>query len=133
VLERGVTVGEHTTIERAVVLRGREIGANCTLQRLHRRRGRAIGDHCHVDGLSVLGEGVTLGAGNIVSNGARIFPGVTLPDGRCVLMTALDARRRRRGRLDRPGGRDPRPAEHLRDALWRVDSGGSRRSTRPAA
>ena len=24
-------------------------------------------------------------------------------------------------------------AEHLRDALWRVDSSGARRSTRPAA
>jgi mannose-1-phosphate guanylyltransferase len=29
----------------------------------------------------VLGEGVTLGAGNMVSNGARLFPGVDLPDG----------------------------------------------------
>jgi mannose-1-phosphate guanylyltransferase len=28
----------------------------------------------------VLGQGVALGAGNIVSNGARIFPGVSLPD-----------------------------------------------------
>jgi mannose-1-phosphate guanylyltransferase len=40
-----------------------------------------IGDHCVIDGLSVLGEGVTLGAGNTVANGARLFPGVTLPDG----------------------------------------------------
>ena len=31
--------------------------------------------------MSVLGEGVTLGADNVVSMGARIFPGVTLPDG----------------------------------------------------
>jgi len=29
----------------------------------------------------VLGEGVTLGAENTISNGARIFPGVELPDG----------------------------------------------------
>ena len=43
--------------------------------------GVRIGDHCTIDGLSVLGEGVTLGAGNVVSNGARLFPGVTLPDG----------------------------------------------------
>jgi mannose-1-phosphate guanylyltransferase len=28
----------------------------------------------------VLGEGVTIGADNIVGAGARIFPGVTLPD-----------------------------------------------------
>ena len=43
--------------------------------------GARIGDHCVIDGMSVIGEGVTLGADNVVSNGARLFPGVTLPDG----------------------------------------------------
>jgi mannose-1-phosphate guanylyltransferase len=81
VLEHGVSVGEHTTIERAVVMQGAEIGRNCTLSGCIVGGGVRIGDECHVDGLSVLGEGVTLGAGNEVSNGARIFPGVTLPDG----------------------------------------------------
>jgi mannose-1-phosphate guanylyltransferase len=80
VLERGVKVGEHTTIERAVVLEGAVIGAGCTLSGCIVGAGVEIGDECHVDGLSVLGEGVSLGAGNIVSNGARIFPGVSLPD-----------------------------------------------------
>jgi mannose-1-phosphate guanylyltransferase len=80
VLEHGVTVGEHTTIESAVVMRGAEIGANCTLRRCIVSGGVRIGDHCVVDGMSVLGEGVTLGDGNVVSNGARVFPGVTLPD-----------------------------------------------------
>jgi mannose-1-phosphate guanylyltransferase len=81
VLERGVTVGEHTTVERAVVLEGATIGANCHLSGCIVGAGVTIGDDCHVDGLSVLGQGVSLGAGNIVSNGARIFPGVSLPDG----------------------------------------------------
>jgi mannose-1-phosphate guanylyltransferase len=81
VLERGVTVGEHTTVVRSVVLEGATIGSNCTLDGCIVGPGVRIGDGCHVDGLSVLGEGVTLGAGNIVSNGARIFPGVSLPDG----------------------------------------------------
>ena len=40
-----------------------------------------IGDNTHVEGLSVLGEGVTIGADNVIANGARIFPGVELPDG----------------------------------------------------
>ena len=35
-------------------------------------------------GMSVLGQGVTLGPGNVVSNGARLFPGVTLPEGALV-------------------------------------------------
>ena len=81
VLERDVTVGEHTTVERAVVLEGATIGDRCTLSGCIVGAGVTIGDDCHVDGLSVLGEGVSLGAGNIVSNGARIFPGVSLPDG----------------------------------------------------
>ena len=29
----------------------------------------------------MLGEGVTVGAGNVIGAGARIFPGVSLPDG----------------------------------------------------
>src|SRR5688500_15698731 len=81
VLEQDVTVGAHTTVERAVVLEGATIGSNCTLSGCIVGAGVTIGDDCHVDGLSVLGQGVTLGAGNIVSNGARIFPGVSLPAG----------------------------------------------------
>jgi mannose-1-phosphate guanylyltransferase len=81
VLESGVSVGEHTTIERAVVLRGTQIGANCTLRGCIVAGGVQIGDNTRVEGLSVLGEGVTIGAGNVVSNGARIFPGVRIPDG----------------------------------------------------
>jgi mannose-1-phosphate guanylyltransferase len=81
VLEGGVTVGDNSTIERAVVMQGTEIGRNCTLSGCIIAGGVRIGDDCHVDGLSVLGEGVTIGSGNVVSNGARLFPGVTLPDG----------------------------------------------------
>jgi mannose-1-phosphate guanylyltransferase len=80
VLERDVTVGAHTLVERAVVLEGASIGAHCTLSGCIVGAGARIGDECHVDGLSVLGQGVVLGDGNIVSNGARIFPGVALPD-----------------------------------------------------
>jgi mannose-1-phosphate guanylyltransferase len=81
VLETGVTVGEDTTIEQAVVLRGATIGASCTLSRCIVGAGVRIGDHTRIEGLAVLGEGVTIGSGNVVANGARIFPGVTIPDG----------------------------------------------------
>jgi mannose-1-phosphate guanylyltransferase len=80
-LEAGVTVGEQTTIERAVVLRGATIGASCTLRGCIVAAGVEIGDGTRVEGMAVLGEGVTIGAGNVVTNGARIFPGVTIPDG----------------------------------------------------
>jgi mannose-1-phosphate guanylyltransferase len=81
VLERDVSVGEGAAIEQAVVLRGAEIGANCTLRGCIVGAGARIGDDCVVEGLSVLGQGVVLGAGNVVANGARLAPGVTLPDG----------------------------------------------------
>ena len=81
VLESGVRVGADTTIERAVVLRGSTIGAGCTLRGCIVAAGVEIGDDTHVEGLAVLGEGVTIGAGNVVTNGARVFPGVTIPDG----------------------------------------------------
>jgi mannose-1-phosphate guanylyltransferase len=81
VLEHGVMVGDHTTIERAVVMQGAEIGEHCTLNGCIIGGGVRIGDHCTVDGMSVLGEGVTIGTENMISNGARVFPGVELPDG----------------------------------------------------
>jgi mannose-1-phosphate guanylyltransferase len=80
VLERGVTIGAGTSVERSVILQGAEIGENCTLRGCIVAGGVRIGDNCQIDGLSVLGEGVTLGEGNMVSNGARLFPGVELPD-----------------------------------------------------
>jgi mannose-1-phosphate guanylyltransferase len=81
VLERGVTIGDNTIVEQAVVMQGAEVGDNCTLRNCVIGGGVRIGDNTRVEGQSVLGEGVTLGSDNAVSNGARIFPGVTLPDG----------------------------------------------------
>ena len=81
VLESGVTVGAGTAIEGSIVMQGAEIGSNCLLRGCIVAGGVRIGDDCHVEGMAVLGEGVTLGAGNVVAHGARIFPGVTLPDG----------------------------------------------------
>jgi mannose-1-phosphate guanylyltransferase len=80
VLERGVTVGAGTTIERSVILQGAEIGADCTLQGCIVAGGVRIGDGCTIEGLSVIGEGVTIGAGNVIAHGARLFPGLELPD-----------------------------------------------------
>jgi mannose-1-phosphate guanylyltransferase len=59
-----VSVGQRSTV------RGSIIG-----------RGAQIGDHCHVDDRVVLGEGVKLGSDNVLTAGARIFPGVQLPEG----------------------------------------------------
>jgi mannose-1-phosphate guanylyltransferase len=81
VLERGVTIGARSHVERAVVLQGAEIGEDCVIRGCIIGGGVRIGDRCHVEGLAVLGEGVTIGDDNVLTNGARVFPGVTIPDG----------------------------------------------------
>jgi mannose-1-phosphate guanylyltransferase len=81
VLGAGVVVGPHTTIDSAVVLDGARVGSGCTLRHCVVGARATIGDGTRVDGLAMLGEGVHLGAGNTVSHGARLFPGVTIPDG----------------------------------------------------
>jgi mannose-1-phosphate guanylyltransferase len=80
VVEADVSIGAGTTVEGAVILRGAEIGAGCTLRSCIVGPGARVGDGCLIEGLSVLGEGVTVGAGNVIANGARLFPGLELPD-----------------------------------------------------
>jgi mannose-1-phosphate guanylyltransferase len=81
VLGQGVSVGAHSTVERAVVLNGTEIGPGCILRDCIVAAGCRVGAGSQISGGAVLGEGVTIGADNMVTRGARIFPGVTLPDG----------------------------------------------------
>jgi mannose-1-phosphate guanylyltransferase len=81
VLASGVEVGAGTTVERSVILSGSEIGENCVLRDCIVAAGCRVGPGTHVEEGAVLGEGVTVGADNAIAGGARIFPGVTLPDG----------------------------------------------------
>ncbi len=81
VLGENVSVGPGSTVERSVILSGSEIGANCTLRDCIIAAGCRVGDGSRIEGGAVLGEGVTVGADNTITRGARIFPGVTLPDG----------------------------------------------------
>jgi mannose-1-phosphate guanylyltransferase len=81
VLQHDVSVGAGTTVEGSVLMRGASVGEGCTLRACIVGPGARIGDRCVVEGLSVLGERVTLGPRNVVANGARLFPGVTLPEG----------------------------------------------------
>jgi mannose-1-phosphate guanylyltransferase len=81
VLGEGVSVGEGSKIERAVVLNGTEIGPGCTLQDCIVAAGVRIGEGTTVSGGAVLGEGVTIGARNVLTRGVRVFPQTELPDG----------------------------------------------------
>jgi mannose-1-phosphate guanylyltransferase len=81
VLGPGVTVGEGAHIEGSVVLKGASIGAQAKISASIIGPGARVGDHCHIDGGVVLGQDVVLGEGNVLTAGARIFPGVELPAG----------------------------------------------------
>jgi mannose-1-phosphate guanylyltransferase len=80
VLADGVKVGACSTVERSVILNGSEIGENCVLRDCIVAAGCRVGPGTHILEGAVLGEGVTVGADNAIAGGARIFPGVTLPD-----------------------------------------------------
>ena len=81
VLGQDVSIGAGSIVERSVILNGTEIGENCRLSDCIVAAGCRIGAGTQIDRGAVLGEGVTVGAENTISNGARIFPGVALPDG----------------------------------------------------
>jgi mannose-1-phosphate guanylyltransferase len=81
VLSGDVSIGAGTTVERAVILNGAQIGDGCTLRDCIVAAGCRVGARTQITGGAVLGEGVTVGADNVITRGARIFPGVELPDG----------------------------------------------------
>ena len=80
VLGEDVSIGEGTTVERSVVLAGTQIGPRCELRDCIVAAGCRVGAGTRITGGAVLGEGVSVGAENLITRGARIFPGVELPD-----------------------------------------------------
>ncbi len=81
VLGADVSVGAGSIVERAVVLDGARIGENCILRDCIVGPGARIGDRSQIIGGSMVGEGVMIGADNVIARGARLFPGMEVPDG----------------------------------------------------
>jgi mannose-1-phosphate guanylyltransferase len=81
VLGDHVEVGANTRIERSVLMAGAQVGADCALSGCVVAAGVRIGNHCTVSDGVVLGEGVTVGADNVLARGARVFPNVEIPNG----------------------------------------------------
>jgi mannose-1-phosphate guanylyltransferase len=81
VLGRGVKVGAGARIEGSVLLDGVSVGPRTQISGAILSARATVGARCHIDGGAVLGEEVTVGDDNVLSAGARVFPGVTLPDG----------------------------------------------------
>ena len=81
VLGANVVVGAGSVVERAVVLDGAQVGEGCLLRDCIVGPGARIGDRSQVIGGAMLGAGVTVGSDNVVAHGARLFPGMEVPDG----------------------------------------------------
>lgn len=81
VLGEGVRIGEGAHVEGSALLAGSSVGARSVVRSAIVGAGVTIGDHCHIEGGVVLGDRVSIGSDNVLLAGARIFPGVQLPDG----------------------------------------------------
>ena len=81
VLGRRVTVADRAHVESSVLLDGASVGVGSTVRSAIIGPDVSIGDRCHITGGVVLGAGVKIGSDNVLAAGARIFPGVELPDG----------------------------------------------------
>jgi len=80
VLAEGVSIGAGSKVERAVILQRSQIGEGCELRDCIIAADCRVGAGTEITGGAVLGEGVNVGADNVITRGARIFPGVELPD-----------------------------------------------------
>jgi mannose-1-phosphate guanylyltransferase len=84
VLADRVSVGADSVVERSVVLDGAQIGEHCILRDCIVGPGACVGDRSQIIGGAMLGAGVKIGADNVVAHGARLFPGMEVPDGGLV-------------------------------------------------
>ncbi len=81
VLGAGVTVGEETRIEHAVVLDDALIGAGTTIGRSIVGPRAQIGDNCRLEADVVVGDGAVIESGSTLPAGARIFPRMVVDEG----------------------------------------------------
>ncbi len=81
VLGDGIVIADGAHVESSVLLDEVRVGTGTTISGSIIGRRVTIGPGCHISDGVVLGDDVRVGSGNILAAGARIFPGVQLPDG----------------------------------------------------
>ncbi|MDT7713916.1 MAG: mannose-phosphate guanylyltransferase [Pseudonocardiales bacterium] len=83
-----VAVEAGSTVDGSIVMDGATVGSEVSVLRSVIGRGAELGDGCRlVD--AVVGDGARLGEGNELTSGARVWPGVRLPD--CAVRFSSDA------------------------------------------
>ncbi|WP_420099672.1 sugar phosphate nucleotidyltransferase [Corynebacterium sp.] len=80
VIGRGTEIGAGARVDTSVVFDGVEIEAGATVERCVIAAGARVGARAHLRD-AVVGEGAVVGARCELQGGARVWPGVTLPDG----------------------------------------------------
>lgn len=80
VIGRGAEIGAGARVDTSVVFDGVEIEAGATVERCVVAAGARIGARAHLRD-TVVGEGAVVGARCELQGGARVWPGVVLPDG----------------------------------------------------
>ncbi|MDQ6819026.1 MAG: NDP-sugar synthase [Actinomycetota bacterium] len=80
VLGRGVLIGHGAQVERSVLLDGVTVGPHSTIISSIVGPDVEIGERCQLE-RAVLGQGAAVGSDTALEPGARIFPGVRLPEG----------------------------------------------------
>jgi mannose-1-phosphate guanylyltransferase len=80
VLGSGSRIESGAHVEASVLLRGCQVGQGSRVSTAILGPGVTVGEQCRIDSGVVLGENVKVGAGNTLTSGMRIFPGVELPD-----------------------------------------------------
>jgi mannose-1-phosphate guanylyltransferase len=81
VLGDRVRLAHNTHVDSSVILDGAVVDHHTRVTRCIIGPGATIGDHCRLEETAMVGQDVRLGAGNTLTAGVRIFPGVDLPDG----------------------------------------------------
>jgi mannose-1-phosphate guanylyltransferase len=81
VVGAGARIASGATVERSVVLAGCDVAADAVVRDAILSPNVSIGERTVVSQLAVLGEGVSVGADNVLGAAVKLFPGTALGDG----------------------------------------------------
>lgn len=81
VIGRGATVAADAVIENAVIGTGAVVERGAVVVDAIVGEGASIGEECVVRGMSIVGPGARLGAGNTLDGGIRVAADAIIPDG----------------------------------------------------